>query len=58
MLAKLIRYNRDGYKDRNEAMRATGAKCRCGTCLCCRVRRFLLRVERLDYHKSLGKLPP
>ena len=53
MLSRLVRYNLSGYRDRNEVMRATGGKCWCGGCLCCRVRKYLLRVERMNYHKSL-----
>lgn len=55
-LSTLIRYNLNGYSDRNMAMRRTASLCRCGNrlCLCCRVDRLLRRLDRMKSSRKLA----
>ena len=53
-LSKLIRYNQEGYSDRNIAMRQTADRCGCGSCLCCRIGRFLRRLDRMKVRSKLA----
>jgi hypothetical protein len=46
MLAKLVRYHRSIDPHRTQAMCLTGLRCRCAECLCCRMNRFLRRLQR------------
>jgi hypothetical protein len=36
-------------QNRLQEMRQTARLCRCGTCLCCRMSRFLYRVDRFRH---------